>query len=486
MKASYYSIFALALFSESKAAMIKEQELPPPSITYFHRLSEQEGGERINSLIRRMLTADTQLHSIIPPCIEKTLTPAKGEHIATTVISPDGKSVAIGLRSGKICLYEKKEFVCIIDLATVLTKVEIPRICISPDNRYIAAAVGPTVLVADRENITTLRRLEGHTAKIIFLLFTNDSRWLITEGDDCGRIWDLQQSKEIMFPSTRFFSNEWSPNMWHNQTIVSEDGNWKLQDKLQYPLGGRLFTRRYSHNYIYAIRNFVDCDWGRSSCITPNGEWCIIQPNYGQLRVLNLKTNHFFALPEQNSNRTAGITSACQFAITSDSSEKVIFWDLSPLTNPDHQISPWILTLLIALSKYNDVLSAEQKAFYGEAFENITNSTIKGLVDDYFKQRIFVNRLMIALRVNPDLVSEHQIQLYEESLLKLSNQQMKKLALKHLWQAFPAQFFTPLPLDYHEEVLYLCKQWTQLSKQAGKKITEDLQNDDVAFFPREL
>ena len=122
------------------------------------------------------------------------------------VLSPDGRSVAIGLE-------QASDNLAIVDASTgerrrVLTNgIAVTSLTFAPDNRH--------VLTGSRDNIARIidvetgqiRELIGHTNIVWGTAFSPDGRWALTGSQDrTARLWDVATATEIR----RFASHQYS------------------------------------------------------------------------------------------------------------------------------------------------------------------------------------------------------------------------------------------------------------------------------------
>ena len=126
--------------------------------------------------------------------------------VTIAALSPDGRSVAIGLE-------EAKDNLAVVDASTgerrrVLTNgIAVTRLAFAPDSRH--------VLTGSRDNIARIvdietgesRELIGHTNIIWGTAFSADGRWALTGSQDrTARLWDVATATEVR----RFASHQYS------------------------------------------------------------------------------------------------------------------------------------------------------------------------------------------------------------------------------------------------------------------------------------
>jgi WD40 repeat protein len=130
--------------------------------------------------------------------IESYSLPAAGP-VHSLSITDDGEAILAHVGSNRICLRPRKGSP-FGELAQIdFRSGTIPTVRMSPNGQFYVQYGGNKSTIELYETATgnKLRTLEGHTAKVVDLRFTQDGRRLISIGDSTIRIWDVAAGTEI-------------------------------------------------------------------------------------------------------------------------------------------------------------------------------------------------------------------------------------------------------------------------------------------------
>ncbi|HLP00353.1 MAG TPA: hypothetical protein VK171_17280, partial [Fimbriimonas sp.] len=112
-------------------------------------------------------------------------------------LSPDGKSLALGLRSGKLEFWNTET----LERAAVLEPVKtgINMMQFSPHGTWVSVATGSgDVLLVGTDQDHRVRTLKGHTSRVWRATFSSDGRFLATcSFDNSARIWNVATGAQV-------------------------------------------------------------------------------------------------------------------------------------------------------------------------------------------------------------------------------------------------------------------------------------------------
>jgi tRNA A-37 threonylcarbamoyl transferase component Bud32 len=125
----------------------------------------------------------------------------KGEGVRAVAYSPDGTRIAAGHAftsdndPGAIRVYE-------VETGNEIRTFPVPSaagcLTFSPDGKHLLSANSCTIRLWDLAAGTQLKHFEGHTGGVEWVVFTPDSRRIVSAGADCTvRVWDVASGNEL-------------------------------------------------------------------------------------------------------------------------------------------------------------------------------------------------------------------------------------------------------------------------------------------------
>ena len=68
---------------------------------------------------------------------------------------------------------------------------------LSRSRRAVSASQDPVINIWDLNSGTLLQELSGHTGWVEALAVSEKESWMLSSGEDCVRLWDLQNQKNM-------------------------------------------------------------------------------------------------------------------------------------------------------------------------------------------------------------------------------------------------------------------------------------------------
>lgn len=118
--------------------------------------------------------------------------------IFQALCAADGEGILVSTPPGAVYFRPNKDatFKHVVDLKMINGNTPIP--VLSPDGKhFVHFNGGNSIYLYDMNKPQPIATLEGHTEKVDTVVFTNDSRRIVSVGDRTIRVWDVASAKQI-------------------------------------------------------------------------------------------------------------------------------------------------------------------------------------------------------------------------------------------------------------------------------------------------
>lgn len=224
-----------------------------------------------------------------------------------------------------------------------------------------------------------LRQLYIGAIETVFI--TSDGRWVTATTDKSSSAWYVAEVYKRRYEIASCLAS--NDKQVIGQFADAEISLWNLEITDRWYLAKKETLpppNPLKEKELELSRHYLGLPYQvKQLCMSLNGR-CIIAAYLGT------HSNEIYFWNLTNSIRTScyldsiyevqlAVTSNCQWALLQDD-RSIHIWDLSPATNSEYNLSPWILSLLIALSK-TSTLSDDERLFYATQLDTIQNDALK-------------------------------------------------------------------------------------------------------------